>query len=100
MIFSNLGNGDAQSAAADEAIKADATQALPYYLKGQGLIQKATIDPATGKMILPPGCAEAYQKYLELAPTGPYAADVKGILAEAAQTHNTAFGAEKPKKKK
>ena len=100
VIFSNLGNGDAQAAAADEAIKADPTQALPFYLKGQGLIQKASIDPATGKMILPPGCAEAYQKYLELAPTGIYATDVKGILAEATQTHNTAFGADKPKKKK
>jgi tetratricopeptide (TPR) repeat protein len=100
VIFSNLGNGDAQVAAADEAIKADPTQALPFYLKGQGLIQKATIDNATGKMILPPGCAEAYQKYLELAPTGMYAADVKAILAEATQTHNTAFGADKPKKKK
>jgi tetratricopeptide (TPR) repeat protein len=100
VIFSNLGNGDAQAAAADEAIKADPTQALPYYLKGQGLIQKASIDPATGKMILPPGCAEAYQKYLELAPTGIYVADVKGILAEATQTHNTAFGADKPDKSK
>jgi tetratricopeptide (TPR) repeat protein len=100
VIFSNLGNGDAQAAAADEAIKADPTQALPYYLKGQGLIQKASIDPATGKMILPPGCAEAYQKYLDLAPNGQFAADVKGILAEATQTHNTAFGADKPKKKK
>jgi tetratricopeptide (TPR) repeat protein len=100
VIFSNLGNGDAQAAAADEAIKADPTQALPYYLKGQGLIQKASIDPATGKMILPPGCAEAYQKYLELAPNGPYAADVKAILAEATQTHNTAFGADKPTTKK
>jgi tetratricopeptide (TPR) repeat protein len=100
VIFWNAGNGDATAAAADEAIKADPTQALPYYLKGQGLIQKASIDPATGKMILPPGCAEAYQKYLDLAPTGLYAADVKGILSEATQTHNTAFGADKPKKKK
>jgi tetratricopeptide (TPR) repeat protein len=100
VIFSNAGNGDASAAAADEAIKADPTQALPYYLKGQGLIQKASIDPATGKMILPPGCAEAYQKYLELAPTGIYVADVKGILAEATQTHNTAFGADKPDKTK
>ena len=24
---------------------------------------------------------EAYQKYLALAPTGPYAAEVKGIIA-------------------
>jgi tetratricopeptide (TPR) repeat protein len=100
VIFSNIGNGDAQAAAADEAIKVDPTKALPYYLKGQGLIQKATIDPATGKMILPPGCAEAYQKYLELDSNGPYAADVKGILAEATQTHNTAFGADKPDKSK
>ncbi|MGP8226857.1 MAG: hypothetical protein ACLQGT_11985 [Terracidiphilus sp.] len=100
VIFSNAGNGDASAAAADEAIKADPTQALPYYLKGQGLIQKATIDPATGKMILPPGCAEAYQKYLELAPNGIYAADVKAILAEATQTHNTAYGTDKTTTKK
>jgi tetratricopeptide (TPR) repeat protein len=99
-IFSNLGNGDAQVAAANEAIKIDPTQPLPYYLKGQGLIQKATIDPKTGKMILPPGCAEAYQKYLELAPTGLYAADVKAILAEAGQTHSSVYGPDKPKKSK
>jgi tetratricopeptide (TPR) repeat protein len=100
VIFSNAGNSDASAAAADEAIKADPTKALPYYLKGQGLIQKASIDPATGKMILPPGCAEAYQKYLQLDPTGPYAADVKAVLAEALQTHNTAFGTDKPDKTK
>jgi tetratricopeptide (TPR) repeat protein len=99
-IFSNLGNGDAQVAAANEAIKIDPTQPLPYYLKGQGLIQKATIDAKTGKMILPPGCAEAYLKYLELAPTGLYAADVKAILAEAGQTHSSVYGPDKPKKSK
>jgi tetratricopeptide (TPR) repeat protein len=98
VIFSQVGNGDAQAAAADEAIKIDPAQPLPYYLKGQGLIQKATIDPATGKMILPPGCAEAYQKYLELAPAGPYANDVKGILAEASQTHSNSIGNTKKKK--
>lgn len=100
VIFSNLGNAEASVIAADKAIAIDPTLAIAYYLKGQGLIQKATIDPATGKMILPPGCAEAYQKYLDLSPTGVFAADVKGILAEATQTHNTAFGADKPKKKK
>jgi len=99
-ILVNTGNGDAAVAAAEEAIKADPTKPLPYYLKGQGLIQKATIDSATGKMILPPGCAEAYQKYLDLAPTGQFANDVKGILAEATQTHSSAFGTAKPKKGK
>jgi tetratricopeptide (TPR) repeat protein len=100
VIFSNLNNGDATVAAANKAIAIDPTMALAYYLKGQGLIQKATIDPASGKMILPPGCAEAYQKYLDLDPKGTFINDVKGILAEATQTHNTAFGPDKSKKKK
>ena len=99
VIFSQVGNADAQAAAADEAITADPNQPLPYYLKGQGLIQKATVDPATGKMILPPGCAEAYQKYLQLAPTGQFAADVKGILDQANQKIDTTYKAPKPAKK-
>ncbi|MGD0893422.1 MAG: tetratricopeptide repeat protein [Terracidiphilus sp.] len=85
VIYFQTNNGDAQVAAADEAIKADPTQPLVYYLKGQGLIQKATFDSKTNMIVLPPGCAEAYQKYLELAPTGPYAAEVKGILQQAGQ---------------
>jgi tetratricopeptide (TPR) repeat protein len=99
VIYSQIGNGDAQAAAADAAITADPAQPLPYYLKGQGLIQKATVDPATGKMILPPGCAEAYAKYLQLAPTGPYAGDVKGILDQANQKVDTSYKAPKPAKK-
>jgi tetratricopeptide (TPR) repeat protein len=98
-IFVNAGNGDAAAAAADKAILADPKAPLPYYLKGQGLIQKATIDPA-GKMILPPGCAEAYQQYLVLAPNGQFANDVKGILAESSQVHSTAFGTDSTSKKK
>jgi tetratricopeptide (TPR) repeat protein len=74
---------DAQIAAADQAIKADPKNALPYYLKGQGLVQTATVDTKTGKYNLPPGCAEAYQMYLQLAPTGPFAPEAKGILAQA-----------------
>jgi hypothetical protein len=34
-------------------------------------------------MVLPPGCADAYQKYLELDPNGPYSADAKGVLTAA-----------------
>jgi len=98
VIFSQLGNAEAQSAAADEAIKADPTQALPYYLKGQGLIGKATIDPKTQKIVLPDDCLQAYQKYLELAPTGQFAADVKGILTQANQKQDTSFKAAKTKK--
>jgi tetratricopeptide (TPR) repeat protein len=84
VIFFQTGNADAQVAAADQAIKVDPKSPILYYLKGQGLVQKATIDTKTGKYNLPPGCAEAYQMYLQLAPTGPFAADAKGILAQAA----------------
>jgi tetratricopeptide (TPR) repeat protein len=95
VIFFQVGNADAQAAAADKAIAADPTKALLYYLKGQALASKITVDSKTGAYILPPGCAEAYNKYLELAPTGPYAAEVKGLLDE---THTKVENKYKAKK--
>ena len=95
VIFFQQGNQDAQVAAANEAIQLDPNDALLYYLKGQGLVSKATIDPKTQRIVLPPECAEAYQKYLELAPTGPYAADAKGILDQAGQKITSSFKAGK-----
>ena len=86
-------NGDAVVAAADKAIAADPTKPIPYYLKGQALISKATVDPKTQKVVAPDGCAEAYQKYLELAPDGPFAADAKNILASMGQTAKTSYHA-------
>jgi len=79
IVFQNVGNGDAQAAAADKAIAADPKNPTPYYLKGQGLAGKITVD-AKGNYVAPPGCIEAYEKYLELAPTGPYATEVKAVL--------------------
>jgi tetratricopeptide (TPR) repeat protein len=73
-------NADAVVAAADKAIAADPTKAVPYYLKGQALIAKATVDPKTNRIVAPPGCEEAYQKYLQLDPNGPMSADAKNIL--------------------
>ncbi len=95
VIYSQVGNGDAQAAAADKAIQADPKDPLPYYLKGQALIAKASVDPKTQRIVLPPGCGEAYQKYLELDPTGPYSVDVKGILDSAGQKINTSYKATK-----
>lgn len=80
---------DGTVAAAEKAIAADPTKPIPYYLKGKALINKATIDPKTQKIIAPEGCAEAYKKYLELAPTGPFAADSKSVLAELSATPST-----------
>lgn len=95
VIFFQAGNADAQVAAADIAIKNDPNDPLPYYLKGQGLVGKATIDPKTQRIVLPDGCAEAYQKYLELQPNGTYAADVQGILQQAGQKVNSTYKAGK-----
>ena len=80
-----------------QAIAADPTAPVLYYLKGNGLVQKTTMDSKTNKLVAPPGCLEAYQKYLQLAPDGTYAAEVKGILAGFNQTVDTSYKA--PKKK-
>lgn len=97
VIYSQIGNGDAQAAAADKAITANPNDPLPYYLKGQALIAKASVDPKTQRIVLPPGCGEAYQKYLELDPNGPYSADVKGILDSAGQKVSSTYKATKKK---
>ena len=97
MIFLQESNYDAQVAAADEAIKVNPNDAILYYIKGQGLIQKATFDPKTSKIVLPPDCTAAYQKYLELAPTGQFAPDVTGILQQAGEKITTSYKAGKSK---
>jgi tetratricopeptide (TPR) repeat protein len=95
VIFFQERNTDAQVAAADAAIAVDPGQPILYYIKGQGLIQKATIDAKTQRIVLPPDCEEAYQKYLALAPTGPYAVEVKGILDQAGEKINSNYKAPK-----
>lgn len=83
IILAKFGNNaEATVAAAEKAIAADPKRPLPYYLKGQALIGKATVDPKTSKIVAPPGCAEAYEKYLELDPNGPMSADAKAILEQ------------------
>lgn len=81
--FFQAGNPDAQLEAANQAIALDPSVPDLYYFKAQSMVAKATVDPATQKMVLPAGCAEAYQRYLELAPGGPYSADARGVLAAA-----------------
>jgi hypothetical protein len=86
----NHGDTDASLAAADKAIAADPTQPDPYFVRGESLIQKATVDKS-GKIVAPAGCADAYQKYLELAPDGPHAQEAKDILTSLGETVHTSF---------
>lgn len=82
--------------AADKAIAADPTKPNPYFIKGQELLNKATVDKA-GKIIPPPGCVDAYQKYLELAPDGPQAPGVKDTLTALGEKVQTHYSAKKGK---
>jgi hypothetical protein len=100
IIFFQENNSQAQADAADTAIKAaanpnDPSLAVLYYIKGQGLIANATIDPKTNHYILPPDCTAAYQKYLELAPNGQFANDVAGILQQAGEKVSSSYKAPK-----
>jgi tetratricopeptide (TPR) repeat protein len=65
--------------AADKTIAANPNNPIPYYVKGQSLVGQTTTDKS-GKIVAPPGCIEAYQQYLALAPEGTFAPDVKAIL--------------------
>jgi tetratricopeptide (TPR) repeat protein len=83
--------------AADKAIAADPTKVEAYYIKGQSLIGNATVD-ANNKITAPPDCIAAYNKYLELAPNGPHAEEIKGILQGIGATVTEQYKA--PSKKK
>ncbi|WP_245817962.1 hypothetical protein [Granulicella rosea] len=91
----NAGKTDEAVVAADKAIAADPKRAEAYFIKGQSLVGKASVDPKTQKIVAPPGCMEAYQKYLELAPDGPHAKDVSDILTGFGQTVKSSYKAGK-----
>jgi tetratricopeptide (TPR) repeat protein len=97
-ILTNAGRGDEAIVAFDKVIAADPTRAAAYYWKGVNLIAKETTDK-DNKVIAVPGTAEAFQKYLELQPTGPYAEAAKGMLDSIGATVETGFGKKKPPKK-
>jgi tetratricopeptide (TPR) repeat protein len=83
ILFLQTGNAVEQVNAANKAIAVDPTRAVLYFYKGQGLAAQATVDSQTNKLVLPPGCAEALQKYLDLDPNGSYSAEAKGMLTAA-----------------
>jgi tetratricopeptide (TPR) repeat protein len=99
-ILTNAGKYDQAITAFDKTIQADPTKADAYYQKGVNLLGKATTKP-DGTMLAPEGTAEAFNKYLELAPTGPYADSAKQMLAMIGAKVETSFGKQKtPTKKK
>ena len=76
----NAGNVGGALTACDKAIAADPSKADAYFIKGSLLIGESKTD-SSGKVIAPAGAAEALKRYLELAPNGPHASDVKQLLS-------------------
>jgi tetratricopeptide (TPR) repeat protein len=96
-VLTNAGKLDDAIAAFDRVIAADPNKADAYYWKGVNMIGKATLKG--DKMVAPDGTADAFNKYLELAPTGPYAQPAKDMLASIGASVETGFKKQKPVKK-
>ena len=89
-MLTNTGKVDEANQAFDKAIQADPSKADAYYWKGVNLLGKATIKGNT--MEAPPGTAEAFNKYLQLQPTGQFAEPAKQMLASIGAAVETSFG--------
>jgi tetratricopeptide (TPR) repeat protein len=103
-VLVNTGQTDAAGEAFKKAIELTPTYADAYYQYGVTLVGKASIA-ADGKVTPVPGTVEAFQKYLELAPNGQWAASAKDMLSTMGSSVETKFtdpNAKKspPKKKK
>jgi len=90
VVLYNASQYDQAVAAADKAIAADPKAADAYYIKAQSLVTKTTTDK-TGKMIPPPGCVDAYQAFLQLAPNDPKAGEVKVMIESLGEKVQTKF---------
>jgi tetratricopeptide (TPR) repeat protein len=92
----NSGNVEGALSACDKAIVADPNKADAYFIKGSLLIASSTTDK-DGKVKPAPGTEEALKKYLELAPDGAHANDVKQMLEYLGSKIETTFGKTKKK---
>ncbi len=92
----NSGNTEGALAACDKAIGADPNKADAYFIKGSLMVGQGKLD-ANNKYVVPPGTAEALNKYLELAPDGGHAADVKAMLEAIGAKIETSYKGAKKK---
>lgn len=90
----NSGNTQGALPACDKAIAADPNRAEAYFIKGSLLIGQGSQDKE-GKLQAPPGTADALNKYLQLAPDGPHANDVKAMLQAIGAKIETKYSSKK-----
>ena len=92
----NAGNTQGALAACDKAIAADPNRADAYFIKGS-LMMAESKQGKDGKLEAPDGTAEALNKYLQLAPDGQHANDVKQMLAFIGAKVETTYHEKKKK---
>lgn len=97
-VLTNIGQLEPAGQAFKRAVEADPSHADAQYQYGTYLISKATTT-ADGKVIPPAGTKEAFQKYLELKPAGPFAEGAKGMLSAIDVTLETKYDNPDAKKK-
>lgn len=95
---SNGGDLKGAAASCQKVIEADPTRADAYYIEAISLVgmSDGKLD-AQGHYISLPGTKEALNKYLELAPEGPHAAEARQMLEMLGAKMETTY---KDKKKK
>lgn len=89
-LLTNNGQAEAAGQAFKKALESDPNYADAHYQYGVYLVSKAQITP-DGKVTPPEGTAEAFQKYLELKPDGPFAESAKGMLASMTTAVDTKY---------
>jgi tetratricopeptide (TPR) repeat protein len=98
-LLVNAGQNEPAGEAFKSAIDKDPTYADAQYQYGVYLLSKATVG-ADGKVTPVAGTADAFQKYLQLKPDGPFADSAKSMLASLGATVDTSFKAAPTKKNK
>ena len=76
--FYNLKRSQEALAACDRTIASDATMSDAYYIKASILFGQGQVEH--GKYVVPPGTAEALNKYLQYAPLGEHARTVREMI--------------------
>jgi tetratricopeptide (TPR) repeat protein len=89
-LLVNSGQNDAAAEAFKKAIETNTGYADAYYQYGVTLVAQAKIGQ-DGKITPVPGTVEAFQKYLELQPSGQFAQSAKEMLTTLNASVETKF---------
>lgn len=89
-ILTNTGDTDGAIQAFRKAVEVQPEYAAAHYQLGMALVGKASFTPE-GAMIPVEGTLEAFQRYLELQPTGADAETAKAMVDSLTTTVDTTF---------